>query len=791
MQLQRNGPRRGAGGTNASTTYSPPSSKAASIAAALSLPYLNFTSPHNLKPVKLTLTPHHLFYLLSRFEELGVAVGPMNVRLENIHTDASPAEYVSFLSQAQRKKAMHHSDRDSVHSVSSLRSVMSNMTTFWSSFGLSSKSATKTEKQMAALKEDMRYLYSAFTKIPCLKLAPDHRARLIAGYEEFPFDTAVPLFAFKNLSALEISDVDFRQFYGWDRMADQLRSLTVRHACLDDPTDLLFNIVLDDMDRRRRKAAKAPGSPTTGPPNASPKGKYAELARYSSDIESPRAIRRISTEARAQNEDLLDASPGTRARYLPRPRSTSPARPVSSRHSMHHSRASMSQLRRSSGSSASSVISSTPRGSTSNLLTLGFLPPSKWRFLRHLSIADNSLTTLSVSSLAPVAGTLQSLDISLNLFTEVPESIASLTSLRALNLSDCMIESLHSLVRNPLPAVTTLNLKKNRLTSLAGVERLLSLERVDFRDNRLTDPMEMARLTGLPDIREVYVNRNPFTKTHTNYRITIFNVFRAAPGYTEDIVIDSQPPSYGERKQLVDRAPEPIGVPVVKPPLDEEVATLPQHESTVAIVVADDELQRLPEATAAPPAQIIDGLASQKRRKPARRRVVELVHDDTRVQDAHHGLAISDATPPLAPTAETTFTVLDPMPVTGDSPERPLPHTAQTQPASTAITLSSFPLEATSTEQQASPPASKASPPSAPSQPARSISDMPSSGAGADTYRQRIEALRNDLGPAWLSALTDESWDSPSLPRPAGIAAPVMPVRTQSQSLVTTGRTLG
>lgn len=64
-------------------------------AAALSLPSLTFTSP-TLKPAKLTLTPHHLFYLLSRFEDLNIAVGPMNVRLENIHTDASPTNYVSF-----------------------------------------------------------------------------------------------------------------------------------------------------------------------------------------------------------------------------------------------------------------------------------------------------------------------------------------------------------------------------------------------------------------------------------------------------------------------------------------------------------------------------------------------------------------------------------------------------------------------------------------------------------------------------------------------------------------------
>jgi hypothetical protein len=47
-----------------------------------------------------------------------------------------------------------------------------------------------------------------------------------------------------------ICHVDFRQFYSWDRIADQLRSLTLKD---EDPTDLLVNIVLDGMDKRRRR----------------------------------------------------------------------------------------------------------------------------------------------------------------------------------------------------------------------------------------------------------------------------------------------------------------------------------------------------------------------------------------------------------------------------------------------------------------------------------------------------------------------------------------------------------
>ncbi len=152
---------------------------------------------------------------------------------------------------------------------------------------------------------------------------------------------------------------------------------------------------------------------------------------------------------------------------------------------------------------------------------MGILPASKWRFLKHLSLADNSITSIPATSLAPLSNTLHSLDLSSNLFTQIPDSLATLTALRALNLSHCMIDSLHSLTRNPLPAITALNLRANRLQSIAGIEKLYPLERLDLRDNRLTDPMELARLTGIPDIREVWVEGNPFTRTHRDYRITI------------------------------------------------------------------------------------------------------------------------------------------------------------------------------------------------------------------------------------------------------------------------------
>ena len=801
LQLQRQAPKHGQSNSLSPTSptgpSSPPASSSSSVwAAALSLPSLTFTSP-TIKPAKLTLTPHHLFYLLSRFEETSIPVGPMNVRLENIHTDASPTNYVSFLSNTQRHR-QKNSDGNSIHSVSSVRSVMSGMTSLWSSLRIGSNSAAKAEKQKALLQEDLRYLYSAFTKIPCLRLAPDHKARLIAGYEEFPFDTAVPLFAFKNVTALEIYDVDFRQFYGWDRLAENLRSLTVKRAGVDDPADLLINIVLDDIDKRRRRSAKAPHSPSGPWPTASPTAKHAHLARSEeSPPSSPNTVSKQGSSPR--NSDVMRDYNG-KAPATQRQRSSSPSRPTSSRHgSSHahsHSRSNAPNYRRSSGSSASSVRSNTPRGSSSNLLSLGWFPSTKWRFLRHLSLADNALTNISPNSLAPLTNTLQSLDLSANLFSEIPDSLATLTCLRALNLSNCMIEGLQSLGRNPLPAITTLNLRSNRLSSLAGIERLLSLERVDFRDNNLTDPTELARLTVIPDITEIYVHRNPFSKSYPNYRVTIFNLFRRTPGYTEDVTIDSTGPSNAEKKQLVDRAPELPGVPIVKPPVEDELP--PPHVPPKVVKAIDsttdepDRLRRsgsLQRQKSARSSQAAQG--SQRKKKGPKRRIVELSQTEAMQQSAGSGLSgfsyedASARTPPRTQKPATIVTVQD-------KPrfEEPLNGQITGDPVKRPSLDERVVIDTTHTTHQQLPPIDTTTDGKAPQLPEQEF-DMSN-----DLYKKKIEALRQDFGNTWLSALGDETWDSAAsgLSPERGYNSPTIPPalpRTPSQGIVSGGRTLG
>ncbi|KKA28134.1 hypothetical protein TD95_000971 [Thielaviopsis punctulata] len=617
-----------------------PSTSAASSPFSPSFLTLGFGSQSS-KATKLSLTPHHLFYLLSRFEELGIDVGPMKVRLESIQDANNSSNYVSFLSNSQRSKT-RGSDVGSIRSVSSIRSVVSSVTSMWSNLGFGANiSAARTERHKALIQSELKYLYSSFTKIPALRLSPDWRARLVHGYEEFPFDSAVPLHAFKNVQTLEVEDIDFRQFFGWDRMADQLRSLSLRRACIEDPADILIDIVLDDIDKRRRRTSKHQQTPPGGmwPGNASPRRSptlgNSDLMRLSSPPGSPDP-RRSGNDLRigslSMHESVFDAPLSAtldqRSRRLRGASMShydddghSPTRlhhpSASVRRSRHeregsishanHARGALKVERSGSGSSHSSLSDSLHtqptirpsghqrRGSSSNLLnmssssTSSILPITKWRFLRHLSLADNLITAIPNSSLAPLANNLYSLDLSSNLFTQVPDSLATLTALRALNLAHCMIDSLHSLTRDPLPAISSLNLRANRLESLSGIERLLPLERLDLRENHLKDPVELARLTGMPYIREIWVDGNPFTRTHKDYRITIFNLFRKTPGYTEDLVIDGSGPSYSEKRYLVDRVPVPAAVPVVRQPAPEVNAvdigigsTTPTNKSSMA-----------------------------------------------------------------------------------------------------------------------------------------------------------------------------------------------------------------
>lgn len=677
----------------------------------------------SIKSAHLTLTPHHLFYLLSRIDELSIPVGPMNVRIESIHSEPSQNNYVSFLQKHQAPQR-GRSDGDSIHSVSSLRSVMSGMSSFWSSIGIGS-SQSRVEKARAVTEGDLKYLYSAFTKLPSLRFTTDPRAKLIQGYEEFPFDTAVPLFVFKNVQQLDIVDMDFRQFHGWDRLADQLCLLTIKRGNLDDPTDLLTNIVLDDAERRRRRSTRTtsetPSTPLWSVPTT-PSTPHNGYATSTSDPGSPGEYT-PGNSPRADGQQQLERQGSVSDRQKAPMTSTagtvSPRRLTSGRSTStyRHSRTNSAKIKRSgSGSSNSSDYAPTPRRSDSstNITYDSALPASKWQRLKYLSLADNALTSISAASIAPVATSLRSLNLSSNLFVEIPDSLSTLTRLTSLDLSNCMIESLQSLSRCPLPAITTIKLKSNRLRSLAGVERLLSLENLHVQDNNLSDPSEAARLTGIPNIQRIWVKYNPMTKVN-DYRVRIMNLFRQTPGYVEDILIDDSPATYAEKKLLVPRAPEIERLPVTVTSRPLASPVIIQHSTATSV-----KSQSKQDFVTAITQHEVSNPSARRRRGP-RRRIVDLSARDSGSLSPNM-MGIDDSTVVDDLTGTTGIQQIDEL------------AKAETTPAlSDASELDLDPPDLTE---------------SVAVQQDRQDAE----------YRDKVEALRQQFGANWLNALSEQHW---------------------------------
>ena len=644
--------------------------------------------------------------------------------MESIHTDHT-SNYVSFLQTYKAPKG--RSDADSIHSVSSVRSVMSGMSALWSAMGVSSSS--KTEKARLALENDTKYIYGAFTKLPSLRLTPDHRTPLIKGYEQFPFETAVPLFAFKNLQQLEIIDLDFRTFYGWDRLADQLCLLILKRANVEDLLDLLENIVLDDAEKRRRRSnrftANAPATPTWSVPSTPP-----GEARSPSNGGSPQhASPGTSPITKSRHiEARPDATPiRARTKSYVAVESTSPKRPLPRRPatSYRHVRTYSTKAKR-SGSGSSNNDDLAGKEETSPNTAANILPSSKWQRLVYLSLADNGLTALPHRSLQAITPTLRSFNLSSNLFLKVPESLARLSRLQSLDLSNCLISSLQSLAEHPLPAITTLKLKSNRLTSISGIERLHLLENLNIQDNQITDPDEVVRLTGMPNFQRLWIRHNPLTKRYSDYRIRILNHFRKTPGFVNDIILDDQPASFTERKQLVERILETNKPPSTPPAPIRTLIVQHTADSIKPTIEASDKL-----------AVITDlGREPSDRKKGPRRRIIELPAEECPAADE------------VMSTKQSLLRKLSEV-----EPNTPTEPNVLTQNTDSAATESKHH------------PEGKHLTPYLPLPETRHMEDdiaktltnnSPIIPERDDVYRRNVEDLRLKLGNSWLSALGEQ-----------------------------------
>lgn len=186
------------------------------------------------RPVTFAIDTHRLFYILMRIESLSLDVGSLDVTVPN---PSKPMHYTHIDIGSPR-------DKSETLSLASFRSSLSAV----SGLSLGTSWWSRTEQQ--SIDAELKYIYSSFTKIPALLLKAPGPKVIAEIKDDPPNHSALPLDAFKNLRSLETVDIDPRSLLGWDRLAESLRSLTIKRSGLEDVADIFIGAVLDDQARR-------------------------------------------------------------------------------------------------------------------------------------------------------------------------------------------------------------------------------------------------------------------------------------------------------------------------------------------------------------------------------------------------------------------------------------------------------------------------------------------------------------------------------------------------------------
>ncbi|KAH8119295.1 hypothetical protein DFH11DRAFT_1501845 [Phellopilus nigrolimitatus] len=485
-------------------------------------------------PVVLSLDTHRLFYLFMRLEALSIDVGTLDVQVDDL---SRPLSYIPLDLKSDKSDTLSIAE-----SFRSSLSVVSRISLGGSWWGKPEPPSVETE---------LKYIYSSFTKLPALSLCAPGPKMIVELAQDPPLDSAIPLDSFKNLQSLECLDIDPRALLGWDKLAESLRSLTIKRSGLDDPTYIFVDAVLDDTLRREGDATRS---------RIRKLGHRASRGFHSSNL--PETVREEPEDSDGP-DDLPSSSP-----------------------------------------------------------LVARLSPLKWAFLKHLSLADNALTTLPTSMFSALSS-LTHLDLSSNLLVSIPY-LSALYNLVSLNLSDNMIDSVLG-IYTKLGQVLVLNLSRNRLDSLCGLERLMALERVDIRHNRLDESAEVGRLAVLPNITEVWIGGNPFVEVEETYRVRCFDYF-SKEGKT--IALDGSLPGFYERRSLTTLPPEQMyasrmPAAVYTPP------TLPIDaiQPTAAAARGRSPLLSSPSSSTVPSPSLTAVVAKAKKRR--NKRIVALDHGDS------------------------------------------------------------------------------------------------------------------------------------------------------------------
>ncbi|KAJ7096397.1 hypothetical protein C8R44DRAFT_717889 [Mycena epipterygia] len=651
------------------------------------------TSAAQVVPLVLQIDTHHLFYTLMRQEAQGLDVGTLDVRVDS---PSRPMSYINLFAAADKADTL---------SLASFRSTLSAVS------GLSLGAGWWGRPEPPSVDAEIRYLFSSFTKLPALSISAPGRKLITELAAEPPNENALPLDAFRNLQSLECVDIDPRALLGWDRLAESLRSLKIRKSGLEDVSDIFIGAVLDDQARRAGSTSRKRRRRISRPPSF-----YAT---------------RLPDSVPEDSEDPVQ--PGSVEPGQPGP----PSPP-----------------------------------SPSELSAL------KWAFLRHLSLADNSLTFFP-SACVPYLTALTHLDLSSNLLVSVPPNLAALYNLVSLNLADNMIDSVLAIYQH-LGQVLHLNLSHNRLESLCGLERLPALERVDLRNNLVDESAEVGRLATLPNIAEIWIDGNPFVEIEEGYRIACFDYFWKE-GKT--VSLDGSLPGFYEKRNLT--LPPPPQMFSSRPVSAAHSPPVVAVGHTHAHGASSPPVPTPPTSDSPnlPPVAAV-GVSGKGRRK--NKRIVDLDGGESdgggSSRSASHTRTKSDSsnrTAKTRPKGKKPDTPISTNAGTGAMPRRsrhgrfqsemlhvspPAESTSTSPPVASPTTPATATFRRNRNSATFSAKASRRARVTAsvyePVTSTSSTSDGEGSDAAEDSvdaYRQRIEALKKDMGDGWLKVFRQSS----------------------------------
>ncbi|KAJ8483515.1 hypothetical protein ONZ51_g4657 [Trametes cubensis] len=662
------------------------------------------------KPVVLSFDHHHLFYLLMRMEALGLDVGSLDVKVDN---PARPMNYINI-------PAGDKSDALSFVSFRSSLSVVSRLSLGAGWWGRPAPPSVDSE---------LKYIYSSFTKVPALSIhAPE--AKIIAEMaNEPPNENALPLDAFKNLQSLQCVDIDPRTILGWDRLAESLRSLTIKRSGVEDVSDIFTSAVLDDQARREGKISST---------------KSRQISRGVSRQSSFHSTR-LPESVPEDNEDAEDDSHAEPKEHDTPKQSPTPP-----------------------------------------------LPSLKWAFLRHLSLADNALTFLPTSFLSHLTS-LTHLDLSSNLLVSVPSGLSALYNLIYLNLSDNMIDSVLgiytmlggvltlNLAKNRLESICGLE----RLLALERVDLRHNFIEESAEIGRLATLPNIAEVwvegNPLVDIEEGYRIRcfDYFWKEKKSILLD-----GSPPGFYEKRFLTTPPPEQMTSSRPVSVAQSPPVVPVGSPSIINSTAAprgSPLHSSPTNSPASQPTSPPLAAAVARGRKKrnkrIVDLDGGREASDAGSARSTSRPVTVARTSSPAQRTAASELPPPTQAPLPQQQSPVSPPAVKATPVAKPKSrhsrHMTELAPATSseladsmgAFTPSSYgslrksPTMSRSAARRARVSASVYEP---------SKEDTTESQfREADAFRARIEALRSDMGEGWLKVLNQSQLASPRTVQPS------------------------